>query len=112
MVMIGGSSDPVTTGHGVVMAKQLSANQLPQTIQISQEVNPMNLQHLSSIDRTVSIDSASYEINSLHLAAAKTGVPVSAQGLTPTNVHPGAGRAYETINSSTTNANKPAQPVN
>lgn len=45
------------------VSKKLSANQIPQTIQISQDINPMHLQHLSSIDRTASIDSACYDFS-------------------------------------------------
>ena len=45
------------------VSKKLSANHIPQTIQISQDINPMHLQHLSSIDRTASIDSACYDFS-------------------------------------------------
>ena len=32
------------------------------TIQVSRDMNPLNMQHLSSIDRTGSIDSAGYDL--------------------------------------------------
>ena len=52
-------------------------------IQISQDINPMNLQHLSSIDRAGSIDSACYDFQA-HLNGGFLSVtnPVST-GLTP-----------------------------
>lgn len=94
------------TGKGII-TKKISTNQMSSTIQTSQEVNPLNLQHLSSIERTGSIDSAGYELNSMQVST-KAGRPMIAS----TGYTPKTGIAYDTIQSRDSNTHAAVAKMN